>query len=1055
MTSNIDPAVDRFVNQRCYFYLQTLKNQFNIDQITTEEADLKIDENSSLLFTVGSTLLMKVTRDGSLYINTIILNGVNIIDMFTDSTYAIEALKARMTTAEFNITTLLNRTQNMTAVTGNTTFVGNITVDGNIISPTIDTINNDIASLKQKTTDISYTDHTIVNNSLETPTLVADELISPTINNLNERIDAIVQHDDHFRGYYETNAEIQSLTAVNGDYAWSGESVTVWTYFDTWSDSLKPIPTGPLPSDDYPKMNGTSTPGTSNNYSRGDHEHPSDTTKANDNAVVHNTGDETINGVKTFVNLPESSVTPTTDNQLVNKNYLSYYVRNDIDLDIGIIDDGIGTQKPSNAKTVASKVGISSTVPDFYNKTGNYTGINSQPAAYSLQIVDGNGELSSVTVNRDNNIYAHPDPTETYRWGIRGANIPFNQIKNMNFNASDLNNFKCLLLLHDKWPYSAIYNKLITVQVPPVTNDWNTFPFHTQDEFVEKVRTLPKNTPPTSAIALNNANKTLLNTQNYHTYYLTEDIILTNEISGSIYSTVYGNGYAFILTYANYFTTNFDYVYDAIFINSGNGLMNIALNRGFNCIFYKMWGRINVTRTLFNSIVLNHRNGYAIVSTTEAAIHRNIGYDLIFNDQFCNGSFINSEYYLSSVIGNMCACTVTNIVGGNINKGPIANSLGYTSANIVITPTIKIETTLPNIIASAISGFTVNFSLVYKCNFTKAYAYTDEVSAIYMNNPSENTNAVYGCIVSDSVYPCYDIYNRGMGDIMNSFSLRNPRTDGRCPILASNYIRACWIDGNASIGFMSNIYSIGLQQSIATNVTQLIGFASVTNTQLYSGSLYPNYIFQSNALNNPGGLMTFFLNPSSGSLAYNKNAPNDLVVNGYSYTFPGIDGRLCTIDMIYPVGSVMLRMDSLDPGTIPGMTHTKWTRINTGYLLAGTSPLSTGGSSTSGSTALSKSQIPSHTHTATTDSAGSHSHSVGMDVNNTSEVVGYAAKRVYYYAASDRSQGWRRATNESLSMASAGEHTHTITVNSTGSGSGHTHTINPPYITVAMWYRIS
>lgn len=49
-----------------------------------------------------------------------------------------------------------------------------------------------------------------------------------------------------------------------------------------------------------PLSDGTAAVGTSTKYAREDHVHPSDSSKANDSAVVHKTGAETIGGNKTF-----------------------------------------------------------------------------------------------------------------------------------------------------------------------------------------------------------------------------------------------------------------------------------------------------------------------------------------------------------------------------------------------------------------------------------------------------------------------------------------------------------------------------------------------------------------------------------------------------------------------------------------------------------------------------------------------------------------------------------------------------------------------------------
>ena len=58
----------------------------------------------------------------------------------------------------------------------------------------------------------------------------------------------------------------------------------------------------PVASSTSPLMDGTAAVGTSTKYAREDHVHPSDSSKANDSAVVHKTGNETIAGYKTFSN---------------------------------------------------------------------------------------------------------------------------------------------------------------------------------------------------------------------------------------------------------------------------------------------------------------------------------------------------------------------------------------------------------------------------------------------------------------------------------------------------------------------------------------------------------------------------------------------------------------------------------------------------------------------------------------------------------------------------------------------------------------------------------
>lgn len=60
------------------------------------------------------------------------------------------------------------------------------------------------------------------------------------------------------------------------------------------------LPSVPSPADATPLMDGASSVGSSSDYAREDHVHPTDTSRAADNSVVHKTGNESISGAKTF-----------------------------------------------------------------------------------------------------------------------------------------------------------------------------------------------------------------------------------------------------------------------------------------------------------------------------------------------------------------------------------------------------------------------------------------------------------------------------------------------------------------------------------------------------------------------------------------------------------------------------------------------------------------------------------------------------------------------------------------------------------------------------------
>ncbi len=64
----------------------------------------------------------------------------------------------------------------------------------------------------------------------------------------------------------------------------------------------------PVASATTPIVDGTGTPGVLTTYARGDHVHPTDTSRAADSSVVHLAGIETVTGAKTFSSLITGSV---------------------------------------------------------------------------------------------------------------------------------------------------------------------------------------------------------------------------------------------------------------------------------------------------------------------------------------------------------------------------------------------------------------------------------------------------------------------------------------------------------------------------------------------------------------------------------------------------------------------------------------------------------------------------------------------------------------------------------------------------------------------------
>lgn len=130
---------------------------------------------------------------------------------------------------------------------------------------------------------------------------------------------------------------------------------------------------------------------------------------------------------------------------------------------------------------------------------------------------------------------------------------------------------------------------------------------------------------------------------------------------------------------------------------------------------------------------------------------------------------------------------------------------------------------------------------------------------------------------------------------------------------------------------------------------------------------------------------------------------------------------------LHPVGSVYITYVNTNPGTLLGFGT--WVALSDGYL-RNNATNGSGGSLTSGSTALSIAQMPAHNHGGSTG--------IGLDS---------ATKSV-------------QVTSGSLNLASVpfyqGDTTtlkHSHTISSQGSGQGHTHSIEPTYTRVYAWRR--
>jgi hypothetical protein len=145
------------------------------------------------------------------------------------------------------------------------------------------------------------------------------------------------------------------------------------------------------------------------------------------------------------------------------------------------------------------------------------------------------------------------------------------------------------------------------------------------------------------------------------------------------------------------------------------------------------------------------------------------------------------------------------------------------------------------------------------------------------------------------------------------------------------------------------------------------------------------------------------------------------------------------LEAVYPVGSIYINASvTTNPNTLLGFGT--WEAFGAGRVLVGQNASDslfdtleeTGGSKDA--------IVVSHTHTASTDTAGAHTHTMDRhtEVSNTAKgTVG--------------DNGTFASTRFTAGMSTEGAHSHTITVAS--SGSSGTNANIQPYITVKMWKR--
>lgn len=171
------------------------------------------------------------------------------------------------------------------------------------------------------------------------------------------------------------------------------------------------------------------------------------------------------------------------------------------------------------------------------------------------------------------------------------------------------------------------------------------------------------------------------------------------------------------------------------------------------------------------------------------------------------------------------------------------------------------------------------------------------------------------------------------------------------------------------------------------------------------------------------------------------------------------------IDLIYPVGSIYMSVNNINPSIWLGGTWSAWGsgKVPIGVSL-GDSDFGTveqeGGNKNH---TLTTAQIPSHTH-----SLNNHTHSIPSLTGTAASNGNHTHYNHMYKGGSSGSARWVNSSEENstadwTSIPSAGAHTHSVSTNASttgkssgntgATGSGSSFSLLQPYITCYMWKR--
>lgn len=237
----------------------------------------------------------------------------------------------------------------------------------------------------------------------------------------------------------------------------------------------------------------------------------------------------------------------------------------------------------------------------------------------------------------------------------------------------------------------------------------------------------------------------------------------------------------------------------------------------------------------------------------------------------------------------------------------------------------------------------------------------------------------------------------------------------------------------ASEDYSAKYYADQARQAAAGAVTDDVTINRNTDDELQAIGVIDNN--GGNALKTWTGTLAQYnaIVTKDSNTLYNITDDNTAVAY-QAYTKSEVDSL---IEAIYPVGSIYIGTQSTCPlATI--ISGSTWELVSEGRVLQGSDSNHNAGTTI-------EAGLPNHTHSASSNETGAHTHTVGgSDSTTTNPRDGFdlEGNGLYY-----------RTTN--INTSSAGKHSHTITVGNVNNNNiyGNSTTVQPPAYVVNIWER--